>query len=645
MSEYIVNFGGSELAIRLGENTELAAASANLAEQFANAAGVSADAVEIAAAAVGVYATVGAGEAATTNGQSFYVASGGQVTLYINNAGTGDEVASLVTSAALASTAPGEGAALVGKGVISIASKTDLALTTAKRADLRYWVKGYHAGSSAGGGEFYWDASDLSADVAADPLGGIYVAPDGEDGSLGAFRRVYSPSQGISISWFGAVNDQITDNSAAIQAAYDFASGVTGARVVNWDGQYGFATTINIPASTTTKGTPSDSLGSAGLVASTMIWLGGASPMLSVAATRVRYYDLTVRNNGTATDWIEFPPGGGLPIWDNINFSVPTVANRFSRSVIHVIGQYIGYGKMYRINAAGAPAPKFIYIDGSGEANRITTFGIYDSIIGAGGAAEMTVFYVKNQGIETLNMVGNTFNTNSADSNLILVDTRDTPIASVIFNLNFSENEVDHIGTTAAYRKFFLTNVLSVNMTANEMSLGGQMTAMGTLVNSNVTTYSGNTIRSIGGPHWEADNDSWVVAGANTPGASGPQKPIVDNVTATTGRMVLDPGAVVAVLDTSVYNPSGHNVREVDVTGVTGFSVRADIANIAPATVLTVVVRNISGGAISPVFLSAHFNTNGTFVAPAAGFSRSVTFYHNGTKFVEIGRSDADAAN
>lgn len=99
--------------IKVGENTALASKYATLAEQFANAAGVSADAVEIAAAAVGVYTTVGAGESATTNGQSFYVASGGDVTLYLNNAGTGDEVASIVTTAKLASTAPGEGASLV----------------------------------------------------------------------------------------------------------------------------------------------------------------------------------------------------------------------------------------------------------------------------------------------------------------------------------------------------------------------------------------------------------------------------------------------------------------------------------------------------------------------------------------------------
>src|SRR5690606_26284247 len=109
--------------IKVGENTAMAVAAASLAEQYANDANLSADAAALAAAAVGVYTTVGDGESATTNGQSFYVASGGDVTLYINNAGTGDAVASLATASdvaarptftELASTAPGEGAALVG---------------------------------------------------------------------------------------------------------------------------------------------------------------------------------------------------------------------------------------------------------------------------------------------------------------------------------------------------------------------------------------------------------------------------------------------------------------------------------------------------------------------------------------------------
>ena len=38
-----------------------------------------------------------------------------------------------------------------------------------------------------GGGTFYWDSSDLSTEVASDTLSGIYVAPTGQDGSLGAW--------------------------------------------------------------------------------------------------------------------------------------------------------------------------------------------------------------------------------------------------------------------------------------------------------------------------------------------------------------------------------------------------------------------------------------------------------------------------
>lgn len=66
-----------------------------------------------------------------------------------------------VSTAALAM--PG-GAALVGQGVMAVDSIADLlALPAGQRKEgLRYLVKGYHAGSDVGGGEFYWDASSTA---------------------------------------------------------------------------------------------------------------------------------------------------------------------------------------------------------------------------------------------------------------------------------------------------------------------------------------------------------------------------------------------------------------------------------------------------------------------------------------------------
>lgn len=80
---------------------------------------------------------------------------------------------------------------------------------------------------SRGGGVFVWSSADHSADVAADPLKGITVAPVSDaTGSGGAWRRVYSG--GIKPEWFVAVGDGVADDTAAIQAALDIGGLVVG---------------------------------------------------------------------------------------------------------------------------------------------------------------------------------------------------------------------------------------------------------------------------------------------------------------------------------------------------------------------------------------------------------------------------------
>lgn len=60
---------------------------------------------------------------------------------------------------------PDKGAAIVARGVVAVDSIADLlALPEGQRKEgLRYLVKGYHAGSDIGGGEFYWDAASTKA--------------------------------------------------------------------------------------------------------------------------------------------------------------------------------------------------------------------------------------------------------------------------------------------------------------------------------------------------------------------------------------------------------------------------------------------------------------------------------------------------
>lgn len=103
---------GKHPVIRPGENTGEAARQASRAEAAADAAAAS-EAVALAAAGPN-YADTAAGLAATSEGETFAVEDDGIVTIYRHDSGpTATELRVLPTTAALASTDPGKGAALV----------------------------------------------------------------------------------------------------------------------------------------------------------------------------------------------------------------------------------------------------------------------------------------------------------------------------------------------------------------------------------------------------------------------------------------------------------------------------------------------------------------------------------------------------
>ena len=65
----------------------------------------------------------------------------------------------------------------------------------------------------------------------------------------------------------------------------------------------------------------------------------------------------------------------------------------------------------------------------------------------------------------------------------------------------------------------------------------------------------------------------------------------------------------------------------------------------APGTVTTYVFRNTSGGAMGAVTFGGIHKIAGAFTTPATGFSRSITFYDDGSNLVELYRGAADVAN
>lgn len=453
------------------------------------------------------------------------------------------------------------------------------------------------------------------------------------------------------LSAFGCINDTgVTDNAAAIQAAYTAAS-AAGHRSIRWDGRYGFGTTINILGSVSTFGTHVEALGSAGPRPSAMYWLGGAAPMLQINASRTRFYGLTLKNQSQlATDWIAYGEGAIYPVLDDIDINLPLAGNRFSRSVIYSDGIRLGYGEFYRLNWGGSAAPKIFFLDGTNYTggNKITTMKLYNSVITSSSVAS-TVFYFKGMGAESLTIEGCSFNNNSGDQTL--VDTTDNldyagnPIEDVLYTLNFHKNEIDHIGSDPTNRKFKLKNVRNINFTDNEASMGGQVNGLFALTNSHVTRDQGNSVRSLGGQIFEFLDapTSTYTNGANRAGTTGTPPPNTLSIEAATRRRTAS--ATTHILDNMALVANGINLWEINLDGAFTPSIRANITQITAGTVVTIIIRNISAGAISYSFFATHFTTAAAIVLPAAGFSQVYTFYHNGTNFIELSRGATTVAN
>lgn len=116
--------------------------------------------------------------------------------------------------------APENGAAVLGRGVISIATLASLMAlpVSASRSDLRYLVAEYASGTGVGGGPWRWSGLNMSAAVAADPYRGLVAPPISDPtGASGAFYREFT---GVMYAdWFGVVYGSTVDVTARLQAA------------------------------------------------------------------------------------------------------------------------------------------------------------------------------------------------------------------------------------------------------------------------------------------------------------------------------------------------------------------------------------------------------------------------------------------
>lgn len=131
---------------------------------------------------------------------------------------------------------PDKGASMVARGVVAVDSIVDLLALPygMRKEDLRYLVKGYHAGSDVGGGEFYWDSSrQVENDYGAVINGWV--------------RRVASE---VSIQMFG-IDEGLADNALRLQACLNLASTLGVPVVSERDGTFVLNGNITVPSGVT----------------------------------------------------------------------------------------------------------------------------------------------------------------------------------------------------------------------------------------------------------------------------------------------------------------------------------------------------------------------------------------------------------
>jgi hypothetical protein len=447
---------------------------------------------------------------------------------------------------------------------------------------------------------------------------------------------------------FGAQGDDATDDTAAIQAAINAAqdSG-RNLSVVLGAGVFRVSASLRIDGPNkgiSVLGSPWASLQQGSVLpASTIRWIGGASPVFDVTTTFTHFVNFSIVNSGAATNAMKFTRGGRILLF-GMSFVPPVGTSPFSDAAVWLDG--FDYSFIDRCEFETSPA---IHITGTAN----TTLDITRSVFDAIGANPLLKV---ESGVEILKIERNTFN-HEPNADVVFDNTSTT---GNIRNLRFVANEFDGIGS-GSERILLGKDITSLVFDSNAIEqFGAVADSLIQLTNSQMSV-SNNWGSSVSTPLVKTlDTASRVFVGPNSFSPTSTSG-ILDDASESGGIVNVPLAGAIpyqARLHGNLGSPSSETVYRISAMDANNIEVSFSKPpdSFTPGYMtkgqrFTLMVRNTSGGTMGSVtfaptqFKTACVTTGCLFISPADGKNRSITFVYDGAHAVELWRGASDVDN